>query len=180
MNRLTSRQSHRRHPSRLIFDVSPKHPPLFMSINTSNIRFVPTALFAIALAVFSGCATTNDVIRVKESGSEGTAQGLPVTVGQAWDIAKTVFRWEGADAIEEHKSENYMLTSSGPNLVPSGAVMGAWVERVDDANTKVTVVTKRRISVNVATTLTESKFQKRFAQAVEIVKKGQTLPRIAP
>jgi len=129
---------------------------------------------------FGGCATTNDVIRVKEAGSEGTARVYPVTVDQAWDVATTVFRWEGADAIEEHRAEGYMLTSSGPNLVSWGAVMGAWVERVDDNSTKITVVTKRRISVNIATTLTESTFQRRFAQAVDIIKKGQPLPRVAP
>src|SRR4051812_37570002 len=126
------------------------------------------AVLSTGIALVAGCATTNDVIRVKEAGSEGTAKVYPVTVEQAWDIAKTVFRWEGADAIEEHKTEGYMLTSSGPNLVSWGAVMGAWIERVDNDHTKVTVVTKRRISVNVATTLTESTFQKRFAEAVEI------------
>ena len=91
-----------------------------------------------------------------------------------------MFRWEGADAIEEHKDEGYMLTSSGPNLVSWGAVMGAWIEPINKDDTKVTVVTKRRITVNVATTLTEGTFHKRFAQAVEIVKSGQPLPRNAP
>lgn len=91
-----------------------------------------------------------------------------------------MFRSEGADAIEEHKNEGYMLTSSGPNLVSWGAVMGAWIEKTDAQNTKVTVVTKRRISMNVATTLTGSTFHKRFAEAVEIVKSGKPLPRIAP
>jgi hypothetical protein len=146
----------------------------------SIAKFALLTASLVGLILFVGCATTNDVIRVKEAGSEGTTKVYPVTRDQAWDIARTVFRWEGADAIEEHKAEGYMLTSSGPNLVSWGAVMGAWVERVDDSNTKVTVVTKRRISVNVATTLTESTFQKRFGQAVDILKQGQPLPRIAP
>jgi hypothetical protein len=58
--------------------------------------------------------------------------------------------------------------------------MGAWIEPVDKDNTKVTVVTKRRVTVNVATTLTEGTYQNRFAEAVEIVKKGEPLPRNAP
>jgi hypothetical protein len=58
--------------------------------------------------------------------------------------------------------------------------MGAWIEPVDKDNTKVTVVTKRRITINVATTLTEGTFHKRFAQGVEIIKKGQRLPPIPP
>ena len=77
-------------------------------------------------------------------------------------------------------NSEFMLTSSGPNLVSWGAVMGAWIEKAGDGQTKLTVVTKRRITVNLATTLTESTFQKRFAQAVEIVKRGEPLPRIAP
>ena len=146
----------------------------------SIAKFALVTASLVGLIFFAGCATANDVIRVKEAGSEGTTKVYPVTLDQAWDIARTVFRWEGADAIEEHKAEGYMLTSSGPNLLSWGTVMGAWVERVDDGKTKVTVVTKRRISVNAVTTLTESTFQKRFAQAVDILKQGQPLPRIAP
>jgi len=131
-------------------------------------------------AVLNGCATMNDVVRVKEAGTEGTVKVYPVNTDQGWDIAKTVFRWEGSDAIEEHRDQNYMLTSSGMNLVSWGAVMGAWIEPVDKENTKVTVVTKRRITVNVATTLTEGTFHRRFAQGVEIIKKGQRLPLTPP
>jgi len=104
----------------------------------------------------------------------------PVTPDQAWEISKTVFRWEGSDAIEEHKDEGYMLTSSGMNFFSFGTVMGAWVEPFDKDNTKVTVVTKRRVSTNLVTTLTEGTFHDRFAQAVEIVKRGEKLPRTAP
>jgi hypothetical protein len=73
-----------------------------------------------------------------------------------------------------------MLTSSGMNLVSWGAVMGAWIKSIDKDNTEVTVVTKRRITINVATTLTEGTYHRRFAQAVEIIKKGQPLPRSTP
>ena len=65
-------------------------------------------------------------------------------------------------------------------MVSWGTVMGAWVEPIDTDNTKVTVVTKRRVTINIATTLTEGTFHKRFAQAVEIVRTGQPLPRNAP
>jgi hypothetical protein len=119
----------------------------------------------------------SDVVKSKE---QGTEKVYAVTSDQAWMIAKTVFRWEGSDTIEEHKDEGYMLTSSGINLVSYGAVMGAWIEPVDSAHTKVTVVTKRRIATNLATTLTELTFHKRFAQAVDIVKSGKTLPSQPP
>ncbi len=136
-------------------------------------------LTALALSV-SACSTMQDVVKVKQSGAEGTTKQYAVSEAQAWEIAKTVFRWEGADAIEEHRDQHYMLTSSGVNLVSWGAVMGAWVEPLENDDTKVTVVTKRRVTVNVATTLTETTFHKRFAQAVNIIKQGKPLPAEAP
>jgi len=146
----------------------------------SRSRMLAVIFFLLFGALLNGCSTMNDVVRVKEAGTEGTTKVYPVNSDQAWDISKTVFRWEGSDAIEEHRDQGYMLTSSGMNLVSWGAVMGAWIEPVDKDNTKVTVVTKRRVTVNIATTLTESTYHRRFAQAVEIVKKGQPLPLTVP
>lgn len=142
-------------------------------------RIARAMLAALALSV-SACSTMQDVVKVKQSGAEGTTKHYAVSEAQAWEIAKTVFRWEGADAIEEHRDQHYMLTSSGVNLVSWGAVMGAWVEPLENDDTKVTVVTKRRVTVNVATTLTETTFHKRFAQAVNIIKQGKPLPAEAP
>ena len=103
-------------------------------------------LMLLILICVSGCATMSDVVASKDS---GTSVVYPVTADQAWDIAETVFRWEGADAIEEHRKDGYMLTrSSGINFVSYGAVMGAWIDAVDNDHTKVTVVTKRRMSTN--------------------------------
>lgn len=122
---------------------------------------------ALLLALLAGCATLADVVRDKD---QGTARIYPVTFGQVWNIAKAVFRCEGADAIEVHRDEGYMLTSSGINLVSPGTVMGAWIEPTPDGQMKVTVVTERRITVSPFTTLRETTFHRHFAQAVEIVK----------
>lgn len=140
----------------------------------SSLAMVGALLMLVS--ILGGCATMGDVSRSKE---DGTSKVYPVNADQAWDITKAVFRWEGADAIEEHRKDGYMLTSSGMNMVSWGAVMGAWIDPVDQNNTKVTVVTKRRLSMNIATTLTEDTFHKRFAQAVKIVKDGKSLP-VAP
>lgn len=137
------------------------------------------AIFGLLMAIIllAGCASMGDVMKSKD---KGTVKVYPVTADQAWEISKTVFRWEGCDAIEEHRDEGYMLTSSGVNMVSWGAVMGAWIDPVDENTTKVTCVTKRRISINVATTLTETTFHRRFAQAVDIVKAGKPLPMEPP
>ncbi len=127
-----------------------------------------------ALAIVSGCATMSDVTRSKD---EGIAATYPVTFDQAWTIAKTVFRWEGSAAIEEHEDERYMLTSSGMNLLA-----GAWIDPAADDQMKVTVVTKRRIQAcaSIFTTLTERTTHRRFAQAVELLKAGKPLPDKPP
>ncbi len=143
-------------------------------MSTMNWQILTMLLLTVWIG---GCATMGDVAVSKDA---GTSAVYPVTTDQAWDIAKAVFRWEGSDAIEEHRKDGYMLTSSGINMVSHGAVMGAWIDPVDNNNTKVTCVTKRRLSINLATTLTETTFHKRFAQAVEIVKAGKSLPVKAP
>jgi len=123
-------------------------------------RILKTPLVLIILA---GCATMNDVVRAK---NEGERREYPVVCDQAYDIARTIFRNEGSDTIEDHRPEGYMLTSSGANGFTWGAFMGAWVEPVKPGHCLVTVVTKRKMAVNAATTLTESTFHDRFAQAV--------------
>ncbi len=115
-----------------------------------------------------------------QSNTEGLVKEYDVTPEAAWEIAKTVFRWEGAGAIQEQRSKGYMLTSLGANALSSGTVMGAWIEPGKQAQTsKVTILTKRNF-LSSASTLTESAFHKRFAQALTMVKQGKTLPKIAP
>ena len=131
--------------------------------------------------ILTGCATTHDIVPVKKEDSEGISKVYPVNADQAWEIGKVVFRWEGRHAIEEHRDQGYMLTSSGMGLVAWGTVMGAWFEPVDEENTKVTVITRRRVTVSPAVPMIrEDAFHRRFAQAVEMVKKGQPLPLKAP
>ncbi|HBQ21555.1 MAG: hypothetical protein A2Z91_02270 [Deltaproteobacteria bacterium GWA2_38_16] len=143
-------------------------------MNTNGIKILIVLTLSFLLV---GCATMSDVLTSKDN---GTAKVYPVNANQAWTIATKVLRWEGADAIEEHRDEGYMLANSSMNLITTGTLMGAWVEKVDNSHSKVTVVTKRRIATNLVTTLTETTFHDRFAQAVDIVKKGQPLPATSP
>ena len=138
-------------------------------------------LVLLVLVVWvTGCATMSDVIQSKEEG-KGTSKVYSVNADQAWEIARTVFRWEGTDAIEEHRTEGYMLTSTGPdNLTTAGAVMGAWIEPVDKNSTRVTVVTKRRVATNIFTSLTETTFHEHFAQTVGTINRGDRLPSKPP
>jgi predicted transcriptional regulator len=145
-----------------------------------KIKVSFTCILLILVTQLFGCISMNDVIRAKTEGAEGTTRLYQANSELSWEIARTVFRWEGTDAIEEHKDQGYMLTSSGMNLLSWGTLMGAWIEPVNEETTKVTVVTKRRMPLDFVTTLTEGTFHSRFEQALEIVKNGQPLPATPP
>ena len=52
------------------------------------------------------------------------AVDYPITENRAWEIAKAVLREAGAQAIEEHPAQAYMLTVSPNSLGVSGALVG--------------------------------------------------------
>lgn len=106
----------------------------------------------------------SDVVRSKEQG-KGTSRIYRVNVDQAWEIAKMVFHLEQTDAVEEHRSEGYMLTSIRETLVRWGAVMGIWIEPVNDDSTRVTVVIRRKNPIDVFPPLTETDFHEDFELA---------------
>jgi hypothetical protein len=140
--------------------------------------FLSHYVYWIALPlVLSACSTMADVVGHKD---EGTTRGYELSADQAWELAKIVFRTEGADAIEEHRNEGYMLTSSGSNFYSKGAVMGAWVEPDGENKINVTVLTKRRVKTNLFTTLTEGTFHRRFAQGIQIINSGNPLAAVLP
>ena len=132
---------------------------------------------AVALLWLTACATTTNVVKAKD---DGTAKTYRVGRAQAWEITKTVFRWQESDYVEEHQSERYILAHDGKDWMPWGTLMVAWVDPVDKKRTKVTVVTKRRAGKEVATSSSENTFHEYFARAVEMVKAGKTLPAEAP
>ena len=134
-------------------------------------------LFLPVFAALLSCATKSDVIQDK---AEGVINIYPVTFDEAWDISRRVIRWEGAEAIDSHKSQGYMVTSRGPDGISMGAYMGVWVEKVDEASTKITVVTKRKLATTLGSPLTESSFHKRYDQAVKMYKSEKRLPKDAP
>ncbi|MDL1892711.1 hypothetical protein FBQ87_07450 [Sphingobacteriales bacterium CHB3] len=127
--------------------------------------------------ILVSCASISDAIKAKD---DGTVVTYPVDFEQGWKIALRVLRWEDAETIEEHKDENYMVTTVGANLISAGAVVAVWVEPQGNNSVKVTCVTKRKMQTNIATGLTETKFHTRFKQAVDIVKQGKPLPSDAP
>ncbi len=128
---------------------------------------VPFLVFAFIV----GCAAMSDVVKSKQNGQINV---YSINADQAWEIAKTVFRWAEADAVEEHRKESYLAASSGAN------VMVAWIEPMDKKIIRVTVVSMRRLPINPFTDLTERDFHNYFAQGVEMMNSGKPLPSSRP
>jgi hypothetical protein len=121
------------------------------------------ALFALA-----GCATRRDVVVSKLRG-RGTQRVYPVTVDQAWNISETILRIEPTEAIDEHRSEGYMLTSDSSSSFTPSTYMGVFVEADGPAATKVTFVTRRRTPTQAYAALTEGGFHRKFSELLGLI-----------
>lgn len=141
------------------------------------MKYIAYLLACCISLVFFNCASIGDAIKAK---NDGTVVSYPVTFEEGWRIAKAVLRWEDAETIEEHKDEQYMVTTVGANFVSAGSAIAVWVEPEGENSSKVTIVSKRKIQTNIATGLTESTFHRRFEQGVQILKSGKPLPAEAP
>lgn len=112
-----------------------------------------------------GCAATfisaSDLVMSKKMGG-GKTRVYEVNGDEAWDISKRILKWEaGTDEIDEHRSEGYMVSKVGSTLLYKVTMIGVWIEPVDKAQSKVTVVTKSTIDTIMG--LTETEFHERFA-----------------
>jgi hypothetical protein len=122
-------------------------------------------LFAAFLLLLAGaCASMSDIVRDGER-DEGTTQIYSVPIERAWDIARSIFLWEGgAERFDDRRNDGYILASSGIEPFSWGAYMGVWIKPIDASRIRVTIVTKRKVSTNFVTALTESTFHERFAE----------------
>jgi len=110
-----------------------------------------------------GCATTmSDLVRLKEKG-EGTSRVYPVNVDKAWEITKKVLAWEGIGAIEDHRTEGYVLITTGATWFYRRTLTGIWIEPLDNGQSKVTAITKSKRSLDTIVGLTERDFHENFA-----------------
>jgi hypothetical protein len=141
-------------------------------------------LLLSALLILGGCtgilALTDEVIQAKMTGKEGVVKVYPISDSQAWEISNTVFRWEKTDDVLENRSGNYLITSSGMQMVALGSVMGVWIEPAALDRAKITVITRHRDKGDMFTRLTAERFFQSFDQAVRILKSGDKLPLLPP
>jgi hypothetical protein len=135
-----------------------------MKLSSDKLRVF---LVALSFLILAGCATTfGDLVRSKEAG-EGMSRVYKVNVDQAWEIAKRVSQWEGIGEIEENRAEGYMLIKSGADWYYKGTLIGVWIEPIDKDQSKVTVITKAKRSLDTLRRMSEPDFHKSFALFAE-------------
>jgi hypothetical protein len=124
-------------------------------------------LIALLFLILTGCANTfTDLVKSKEEG-KGTSRVYRVNVDQAWEIAKTVLKWEGIDDIRENRPEGYMVIKSGETWFYKVNLMGVWIEPIDKVQSTVTVITKSKTSLDTFLGLSETGFHEHFALFVQ-------------
>ena len=129
--------------------------------------------FVIILVVLNfltpGCTSFDNLIKEDEYG--GRSQVYPINKDQAWETAKAVFRQLGAkeDEIEENQVDSFVTWTGN---------MMAIIERVDNSNTRVIAVLAPSPCAPAQKRATERDFHKYFAQILDTVKGGKSLPAI--
>ena len=136
-------------------------------------------VLGLGLVVAQGCmATPQDLVNDHASGG-GTTQNFDVTMDEAFEIAKAVFRWSGAELVEEHRPQKYLLTEIPPST-NHGALCGAWFLQLDGGALQVTVLTRKRNPGAWGIALTEAAFLKEFTEAAELLHTTKQLPSKKP
>lgn len=147
------------------------------------MKFVLMVVLA-TVVMMTGCASqqkiSEEVLLAKKSGKEGITKVYQIPASQAWDITRAVFLWEKVDEIDEHRMDNYVLASSGMQMVAFGTVIGVWIEPLDTASTRITAISKFRGDCCPLTRLTPGQFFAKFDKGQQIIESGRTLPIVSP
>lgn len=121
------------------------------------------ASLALASTASTGCRSRQSV-RDAYDAHEGTTHVYAVPAAEAYDAALDVLEDQEIDELEEHPKELHAIGGFGMNFVSWGTWVGVWIEPIDAQRSEVTVVTKRKQAMNVATVLTETTFHEELAE----------------
>jgi hypothetical protein len=122
-----------------------------------------------------GCAKKHDLVAWKLRG-RGTERVYAVTADQAWNISKAILKLEPTEAIEEHRSEGYMLTSDDSSALVPSTYMGVFIQAEGPRAARVAFVTRRRTPTQAYAGLTEGGFHRKFGELVALIAAVGPLP----
>jgi hypothetical protein len=146
------------------------------ALESSALNVKTLAMLSVLFLTLTGCttATVNDVVQSKDN---GMARTYPIDKEKAWQISKSVLRWNFAGLFEEHQKDGYILAKIDlPGEFMFNPYSCTWVDPIDNNNTKVTFL----IMGIGGTHALESRFHKDYLKAVDILDSGKPLPMERP
>jgi len=114
--------------------------------------FLILALFAAALA--TGCANLADAQTAKGSGTARTYDHAYDTV---YSAALATVRESGLSLVSENRASGQILAQSSVGLMTYGENVAVFVERQGQRSTRVEIVNKRTLAVNITATNWETR-----------------------
>lgn len=103
-------------------------------------------LFVVLLLSTGGCTTVYDA---RDARGFGIPRVYDAPFDTVWDtVPKAVIRL-GLEVLDENEHERYILAVRGMTLLSSGENVAVFVDAVDDERTRVEVVSKKVIEINI-------------------------------
>jgi hypothetical protein len=130
----------------------------------SMSNLVRCAVLLAVSALAAGCLQQSQSdVRSAHGDHDETTRIYDVDANQALDLAADVLRSKGAATVTTDASRNCAEASFDANAVAWGTEAAVWIEPLGATKSRVSIVTKRRVSISAATRLTENGFHEQFA-----------------
>ncbi len=128
-----------------------------------------TTVWVLALAIGfllfgAGCSTIADARNSKGKGLVHTYAGSFDTVWDTIPKAIKALGGGGPKIVGDNKQEGYILAQGGMSFASYGENVAIFVEKVNESQTKVEVVSKRTLATNITAADWAPRIHKRLAE----------------
>ena len=103
-------------------------------------------LSVVLLLSTGGCNTVYDA---RDAKGFGIPRVFDVPFDTVWDTVPEAISRLGLDVIDENQKQRYMLAVKGATLLSFGENVAVFVDEVHDKRTRVEVVSKRAMEINI-------------------------------
>lgn len=107
---------------------------------------VVSLLFLAALLTAAGCQTSGDAVRAR---GQGKSRIYNAPFDTVWDTAPKAIGELGLDVVMSSKEEGSIVAQKPITAFSAGEHIAVFVERVNDEQTKVEVVSKKAMATNI-------------------------------
>jgi hypothetical protein len=119
---------------------------------------------SVVLLSAAGCSTLNDARQAKGTGKSHLYNA---SFDIVWDAATQAVTDMGLQVASKSKEEGYILAQKGMSAFSYGENVAVFVEKADDQQTKVEVVSKKAMATNVFAWNWEKPILDRISEIIE-------------